>query len=437
MALIHPQSCPCVKSELDLFSVPPTQSSVANGSWVSHHPVASLGGGPIEFVVSGSGEDYMDLANSYIQIQAKITNADGSNLADDAAVAPVNLWLHSLFSQVDLSLNEKLISSSANTYPYRAYIETLLSYGTEAKHSHLTTSLWYKDTPGHQSAIVGTDNKGLVARKQRTEQSKTVDMMGRLHLDLFCQERYLINGVDLRLRLVRSPDTFALMCVVGDDFRPKIVIQSATLFMRKVKLNPTVQLAHIKALERSPVKYPIRRVETKVVSVPKGNMTLNQENLILGQLPKRVVIGCVNNDAFNGNFTENPFLFGHRHINFVALYVDGQQLPAKPLQPDFENGLYTRSFANVFIGTGQMSQDEGNDLNWSDYALGYTLFAFDLTPDLAEVGGHFNVIKQGNLRLEIRFGKALAQTTNVIVYSEFENMIQIDRSRNVLFDFAA
>ena len=35
-------------------------------------------------------------------------------------------------------------------YPYRAYIETLLSYGPAAKESQLTGVMWYKDTPGHQ-----------------------------------------------------------------------------------------------------------------------------------------------------------------------------------------------------------------------------------------------------------------------------------------------
>jgi hypothetical protein len=35
-------------------------------------------------------------------------------------------------------------------YPYRAYIETLLSYGPAAKESQLTGVMWYKDTPGQQ-----------------------------------------------------------------------------------------------------------------------------------------------------------------------------------------------------------------------------------------------------------------------------------------------
>jgi hypothetical protein len=33
MVLVHPNSCECTKSELDLFEVPPTQTSVAYGYW--------------------------------------------------------------------------------------------------------------------------------------------------------------------------------------------------------------------------------------------------------------------------------------------------------------------------------------------------------------------------------------------------------------------
>ena len=437
MALIHPQSCACVKSELDLFSVPPTQSSVDHGQWVEYHPVAALGNGmSVEFAISGSGDDYMDLANTYLQVQAKIVNADGSNLSRDAEVAPVNLWLHSLFSQVDMSLNEKLVTPSSNTYPYRAYLETLLSYGTEAKNTQFSTSLFYKDTPGEMNTTAAR-NTGYTQRKMRVGESKIVDMLGRLHLDMFCQERYLINGVDLRLRLVRSADAFALMANLDGGFRPKIVLTSVTLFLRKIKLSPTVQLAHIKALEKSPVKYPIRRVESKVFSIPRGNLDVNQENLILGQLPKRIILGCVYNSAFNGHYTQNPFFFRHLDLNFLALYIDGQQVPGKPLQPNFDSRSYTRCYSSLFTSTGQFYQDEGNALTWDDYPRGYTLYAFDLTPDLAQGGAYFNLVKSGNVRLEMRFNTALPETVNVVVYCEFENIMQIDRARNVLFDYSA
>jgi len=41
------------------------------------------------------------------------------------------------------------------------------------------------------------------------------------------------------------------------------------------------------------------------------------------------------------------------------------------------------------------------------------------------------------LRVEIHFAEALTATINVIMYAEFDNVIEIDRNRQVLFDYSA
>ncbi|GFW87797.1 uncharacterized protein TNCV_1359011 [Trichonephila clavipes] len=46
----------------------------------------------------------------------------------------------------DVALNERGVSSSSNTYPYHAYVETLLNYSEDAKKSLLTCECFYKDT---------------------------------------------------------------------------------------------------------------------------------------------------------------------------------------------------------------------------------------------------------------------------------------------------
>jgi hypothetical protein len=123
-------------------------------------------------------------------------------------------------------------------YPYRAYIETLLSYGPAAKESQLTGVMWYKDTPGQQDKRT-TDNKGFTARKKLTALNKSLQMMGKLHLDLFCQDKYLLNHVDLKIKLRRSRDTFAL---VADATNYKIKIKEMALYVRKVQLSPAVRM---------------------------------------------------------------------------------------------------------------------------------------------------------------------------------------------------
>jgi hypothetical protein len=60
-------------------------------------------------------------------------------------------------------------------------------------------------------------------------------------------------------------------------------------------------MGHVKAFEKTSCKYPIRRVEVKVDTVPRGNMNYVQDNMFLGQLPKRLVNGCVDSDATFGH----------------------------------------------------------------------------------------------------------------------------------------
>jgi len=95
MAFIHEQSCKCTKSELDLFSIPPTQTTMKQGTWVEYHPLTTVtDGSPIEFDISGTGENYIDFANTMLYVRAKVTQNNGDDLADDAAVGPVNMFLH-------------------------------------------------------------------------------------------------------------------------------------------------------------------------------------------------------------------------------------------------------------------------------------------------------------------------------------------------------
>ncbi|XP_031353789.1 uncharacterized protein F54H12.2-like [Photinus pyralis] len=217
----------------------------------------------------------------------------------------------------------------------------------------------------------------------------------------------------------------------------KVKIVDANLLVRRMKINPTILLAHTKALETSAAKYPITRTDVKVLTIPTGIQRKSLDNVFLGQLPKRCIIGFVSNKAFNGDYASNPFNFQNYKINYMSLYIDGQQIPSKPLQPDFtREGLYVRAYHTLFSGTGIHFLNEGNNISRLDYPHGYCLTSFDLTPDLsANATTHWNLVRNGSLRIEVGFQDALTETVNCLVYAEFDNVIEIDKHRNVNADF--
>lgn len=441
MARQHSRSCDCTKTELDLFAVPPTQTSIEGGSWETYFPVSTLtDAGPIEFSVPGDGEEYLDLASTQLYIKARILKPDGTLMAAANVPGPVNNWLHSLFEQVDVSLGGTVISSSDRMYAYRAHIENLLSLGSDAKETQLTTDLWYKDTAGHMDVATSAPatnadpdrNAGLVKRGTFTARSRPVEMMGRLHCDIFSTDKFLMNRVPLRLKLVRSADSFNLMS--PDPAGYKVNIMEAILYIRRVEISPSVYLAQEKTLRTAPTKYPLKRVVCKYFPVPQNSTTTRQENLFQGQVPTRVIVGCVSSEAFDGAFDRNPFNFQNFDISYVNLSVKGMKNTIKPLTPRFPHQSL-RSYLSVLTGTGSWNKDKGCGFDREEHPHGYCLFAWDLTADQSEGGDHFQLMRNSGVRLEIKFRQPLIAPINVIIYAEFENMLMVDSDRNVTANY--
>ena len=210
---------------------------------------------------------------------------------------------------------------------------------------------------------------------------------------------------------------------------------NASLYCRKVVPSDAIQLSHIRALQNSSAKYPIRRVEVKRFRVPRGTYSISKENLFLGQLLRRIVFGLVENEAFNGAIGKNPFNFKHCSVNFVSLYRDREQIPSNPLQLNYSQNRYIRSFLSFFTDTGLYFNDSGNGISRDSYPAGHSLYAIDLMPDMSTSCSHFQLVKTGNIRLELHFSTPPTETMNVVIHAEFDNLLQIDRDRNTLIDY--
>ncbi|XP_067271186.1 uncharacterized protein F54H12.2-like [Pseudorasbora parva] len=434
MALLHRMSGECIKSELDLFTVPMTQTVIEKNGYLEVAPLSAISdSAPLEFFVAGNGDDYLDLNNTMLYLRVKITKPNGDVIAHPAKVGLINYPGATIFSQVDVTLGDHLISQSSSTYPYRCIIESLINYGKDTLESIFASGLFYKDTAGQMNVHdPAGNNAGLTKRSSYTSESKEVELLVPIHSDIFFQEKLLINGVDIKIRFIRAKDEFCLMR--SNDVAYKLNIVAASLFVKKVSVSPPVRLAHAQTLLSTTAKYPVDRVSLKSFSIPAGARVSNQENLFLGTLPKSIVIGMVDNDAFTGSYTKNPFAFHHYNLEFSAVYLDGQQFPAKPLQPNFSDGMAVREYYQLVMATGRHLKDQPLAIGRNDFLNGYTLYAFNLTPD-EECGQHISLIKSGNIRVEARFRQPLPNTINLIIYAVFDSIVEVSNRRQVLIDY--
>ena len=164
----------------------------------------------------------------------------------------------------------------------------------------LGCGLFCKDTPGQMGEIdIGANpvlNPGLGTRSKWTKTSKTVELQGRIHSDLFNQEKLILNGVDPMVELHRHKPEF---CWLSSDTAPayKFIIVDAILYVKKIELTPSVFNAINTVLNDKDAQYTITRTSPKVFTVPRGQQSQDIDNAFFGEKPKRIAICMMDNDS--------------------------------------------------------------------------------------------------------------------------------------------
>lgn len=424
----------CMKSELDLFQPPAIQTNILKSEEVAYKPITSLENQTsIEFACHGHGDTYLDLSSINLCLKIQLTKNDGRLYveADKDQPGMINNMLHSLFHQVNISLNGKNINSTDGNYSYRAYLEQLLNYGDDAYKTHLQLPGWSMETKGLDKLA---ENDGLKARAALTKNSGVVEVYGKLHADMLNQPLLLLNNVDLRISLTLNKPEFYIFGMDTDTSVVKII--EATLYMRHAHINPNILIAHHKMLEKATAKYHYKRNEIKSFTIPAGGSSISLDNIVIGQLPTNLIFAMVDNDSYTGKRSKNPYNFKNNKMTSFALYLNGIQTPNTPIEMNFTEGVgYARAYSTLFTASGILHSPQGNLITKEMFKNGYFMLAFDLTSDMSSSSSCNSLTNQGSLRLEARFGEALNTTKTCLVYLEYDTTLEIDKNRNIVTNY--
>lgn len=407
------------KSEISMFDEAAPQVVIESANIIDISPLTSIteSQSTIEFMIYGSESEYLDLNDTFLYLALRVTTSDGKSLADAALVSPCNYFLNALFDDVTVSLNDTIIEGGNHLYPYKATIESIFGFNAETREIQLKTIGYAEDE---------TERKKLIAK------SRYCELAGALRLDFFNQPKYLLPGVDVKLVFHRSRDLFPFSNGTGN---PLIQIKAAKLYVRRVRVSPSVIKGHELGLKKMNAKYDYTRAQVVTYSIATGSHSHFRDNIFSSPLlPKFVIVAMVKSESFNGDVAAgDPFEFSNFDVQSVGLFRDGQSLPFRELyQPNFSGGICLRDYMRSIIhNTQHMNTNLNNGITLEDFEKGkYCFFTFNLTPDFDM--NQRQMARDANLRLELKFRQALSQSINVIVYGTFDTQVQITRDKEII-----
>lgn len=432
MALVDIKSIPSTKSELDLFTVPPTQVVIKRGFWDEVQPMHPItNDGPYEFRIPPDPH-YIQMNKNYIYMQLRIKKPAVAAGAAIPAYGPINLIGKTFFKQVKCFLGGRLVFDSSDKYAYRSYFETELNFGYDAKTSHLQSALYFHESG---SKVDTKDSEGFKARAALFKDDAIIEVSAPLHIDMFLQDRYLLNFTDFRLELHRNSNAFVLQCF--EDHALQLEVLKMNLFIRKVEILDSVNMALEQTMTVYTAKYPIRRVMMTNLHVSNPSRETPHHTLFTGQLPRRMVFACVEGNAYRGSLSKSPFNFQPFGINDVQVTCGGQTYPTHPFNIDFKNGKYLHAFNQMYEALDLARDNKGNFISREAFKTSHCIFVFDLTPD-EDDNGHWDLVREGTTSINIMFSDNLPDSgIEIIIYSEFDNLILIDKNRNAFHDYNA
>ena len=406
-------------------------------------PIANTG--PIEFLVPRDNECSLILNDTRLSGYFIAETSDGKEIKEADKVTLVNHFSACLFSQVEVYLNGTQICdlSSANSYPWKMFIQSYLTYSDAVKSSYLAAEGYYPENSieaddASYGTIDANKTPSMYTCKQLILNRKKVYFNTRLGVDFFNTDKFLPPNIDIKIRLIRNKDTFGLRykpevaAASGTTIKNyRLVLKDLKLHMRKVL--PTLQLRdNYKAkLLRTPCYLPYKASKLRHFTISNGIQSCNIPNVATGILPKSIIFGMISNDAMNLKPEFNPFNFQHFKLTRFNIKINGQNLFPKPIETDFDDGNVFDLFRHMYDSLGIKHGNHSFGCSIDHFKNGKTFLVADLNPDQCN-SYHIHPDAYGNLDLELSFAEDLIKPIYVFAYMVYNSGIRIDQYQQVV-----
>ncbi len=453
-ATIIPGSAGVRSPELNLFKVPPTDISITSRKKVLINPF-NTGINPVDFQIDPQS-GFVDLNQSYFELELRLVKRDGTPLTAvaDSTILPANNGAHTLIRQVNMRLNNTLMSPQTDTYHYKAFIDNVLNYDRKDGEDILAAEGWYNglDPPAALTAdeldLTHADFLALPLKDQKTVRKMKAEyatLVGqpkiyrfKPRVEAFYLSKLLVPGVQMAFQFYfNDPALFMIRYVGADALRLTQADLRMRFVMCQVQLNISIERELLLKQERGVVSYPTVRSEIRTYNLPADERVRELDNPFQGRIPNLLIVGLVSANSFNGTAGTNPFRFQKFNLHSIKQMIRGEEYPYETLELVHNaSSLDIRGYHRWLEATQCLRKGKGNMLRPDEWGEGHacTLFAFDNAANGFLHSAVLNPRLHGELRLVLNFGANPGENIVALLYAEFENLLEVDRNKAVLYN---
>ena len=313
------------------------------------YPTTSLDKNCIEFEFQTDRNYYVDLRQSFLALKLKFvkrrgydtyeseekkmehkdesvvfteTGDDDSEEEEVARVAYVNNIMHSIFSNVEVYMNNQQIYNFNGLYAHKSYI----SNNFKAAISEYKGVLHRE---GYDDEQVPEDISNHIPDPLFTRRMKLLSrpdgfmLYGNLGIDFFSASELLYPNMKIRLRLIKARPNFYM---ISDNPNVSLGVVDCSLYTRRIALKDDYHKKRMDMLAYAPVEYKYLETLANIFIIPARQNQFIQENISNNAPIRRVAIAMNTNFAFTGSFTENLFWYQPFDLRQIRILRGGQPI---------------------------------------------------------------------------------------------------------------
>lgn len=460
-----PQSAPMVRpidtkttvvpEELELDWVPPVQSDIVSKRT---HPVNPVQGNTTdmdayEFEII-SGTKWIGLNNLETDLHVKYVTLDGQDL-DAAAIVdqaeennpgtgyrlsiPETNTFHSIWSMVEITLNNTVLKIPLYHYHIFAFIRTFMSTGQKDFDMSFYEKMYEHDLNRAQQIAAGQNHETAYPGKVKrirflSAASGVVHMRATFYHPLLEQMKLLPPTNMLRLA-IKKVDNRAAM---NGPVHTRPMITKIKMDVEKNKLTPE---AEARLRKYRIIRYPVIMYHEFTRILNRGIREYEDYNMYVGaKLPTHMFAVILRNEAFSGSYEHSCLNFESLHLDKFSLKIDGDDFPSPHGYVDMNMGAEItltsrknmKAYHAFMNAVQKMHPYIDFRLTYEEWATkGNTIFFFDLTNSQKFSGLDPSVTDESKsgipLGVNLKFNEDLEHTYTLLMFAGFDETVKLDQ----------